>query len=59
MCIYIYISSVGEAKFKDNSRGWRLGDYNMAKNIVELEESVGEDYLRKSRKVSSFSVIFS
>lgn len=59
MCIYIYISSVGEVKFKDNFRGWRLGDYKMVKNIVELEELVGEDYLRKSRKVSLFLVIFS
>lgn len=49
--MYTYIITIAEGELKDNFRVWRLEDYKKV-NIIELEESVGEGYLRKKRKIS-------
>ena len=38
---------------------WSIGDYKKVKIIIELEELVGEIYLRKTRKMSLFLVVLS
>lgn len=58
--IYVYLYThicVAKREFKNNFSIWKQ-DYKKV-NIVELEESVGEVYLRKRRKMSAFLVVLS
>lgn len=55
--IFIYYS-VGKGELKDTFRVWRLGDYKKD-NIIDLEERVGEGYLKKGGKVSSYLDVLS
>lgn len=54
--IHTYIC-VAKGEFKNNFSIWKRAYKKV--NIVELEESVGEVYLRKRRKMSAFLVVLS
>lgn len=55
MCMYVLI--VLERVSLKIILVWSIGDYKRVKIIIELEELVGEVYLRKTRKMSLFLVV--
>lgn len=55
--VYIYYS-VGKGELKDTFRVWRQGEYKKD-NIIDLEETVGEVYLKKRGKVRSYLDVLS
>lgn len=55
MCVYVLI--VLERVSLKIILVWSIGDYKKVKIVIELEELVGEVYLRKTRKMSLFLVV--